>query len=61
MANKKQQKKIKWVDLGVRGTPEENKTINAAALVARQSRCQFVLQASLERAATYLEPQQKEK
>jgi uncharacterized protein (DUF1778 family) len=61
MASKKQQHKktIKWVDFGIRGTPEENKKVNAAALLARQSRCQFVLQASLERAEAYLQPKQE--
>lgn len=57
MPNKTQQlkkrKKPLWVDLGARGTPEENDTINQAAKLAKQSRCQFVLQAALERAALY--------
>jgi uncharacterized protein (DUF1778 family) len=50
---KNRKKSAEWVDLGVRGTPSENETINAAARLAKQSRCQFVLQAAIERAAQY--------
>jgi uncharacterized protein (DUF1778 family) len=56
---KKKSKNTLWVSLGIRSTPEENDLIKAAAAITRQSRCQFVLQASLERAAIYLQPKQE--
>ena len=65
MTTKTQQRKTRkkplWVSLGIRGTPEENDLIKAAALITRQSRCQFVLQASLERAKIYLSNENKKK
>jgi len=57
MANKKQSKKAKTTDVGVRASAKEKSTLNEAAKLAKQSRCQFVLQAGLERAATYLSSQ----
>jgi uncharacterized protein (DUF1778 family) len=59
MANKKQPKKSKVSDVGVRASVKEITTLNEAAKLAKQSRCQFVLQAGLDRAATYLTTQSK--
>lgn len=52
MATRKATKKRvkKWVDLGIRGTSEENELLIKAAAFKRQSRCQFVLMVALEEA-----------
>jgi len=54
MKNKKQSQKTKTTDVGVRASAKEKSTLSKAAKLAKQSRSQFVLQAGLERAATYL-------